>query len=415
MPRRQSNGSASPRLTAIARLSALLLLVAAGVLGAAQPASAATTQEDVTYLNAAHQTHLTIIQAAQAAKTQGRTRCVQQVGALMERDHRRLAAQDLEAASQLGVGLVTIPSQAQRQQLDALEAKAGAAGYDAAWLALQRQQHQQLLTLIATELKNGTEPAVVSVAKGAQPVVQMHLRMVSPSCRIISGSPVVPTGDGGQVADAQRTRSLTALALLGLGVLLLRGKSVPARRRLVGVVALGTGLFMVFGGLPGDTGEVPKAGTTAAEREAAIPPVRLSVPGFLDASVAPVATGVDGLLQMPKSPVDVGWWAAGAAPGASGGTVLLAGHVDSARHGRAVFAALSQVPVGAKVAVTSGDGDVHQYRIVARRTYRQQDLPTDLFHGAAKPRLALVTCIGTYNQTTRRYSHNLVLYGVPVD
>jgi sortase (surface protein transpeptidase) len=111
----------------------------------------------------------------------------------------------------------------------------------------------------------------------------------------------------------------------------------------------------------------------------------------------------------------VGWWAAGAAPGSAGGTVLLAGHVDSASRSRGVFAALSEVPVGAKVAVTAGDGDVHWYRIVARRTYRQDALPADLFHGAAKPRLALVTCIGSYNHSTHRYTHNLVLYGVPLD
>jgi sortase (surface protein transpeptidase) len=116
---------------------------------------------------------------------------------------------------------------------------------------------------------------------------------------------------------------------------------------------------------------------------------------------------------MPKSPVDVGWWAAGAAPGSDGGTVLLAGHVDSARPGRAVFAALSQVPIGAKVVVTAGDGKVHRYRIVARRTYRQAELPADLFHGASKPRLVLVTCSGSFDHSAHRYSHNLVLYGVP--
>ena len=48
------------------------------------------------------------------------------------------------------------------------------------------------------------------------------------------------------------------------------------------------------------------------------------------------------------------------------------------------------------------------------RIYRQQDLPADLFRGAAKPRLALVTCIGSYDHSARRYTHNLVLYGVPV-
>jgi hypothetical protein len=73
-----------------------------------------------------------------------------------------------------------------------------------------------------------------------------------------------------------------------------------------------------------------------------------------------------------------------------------------------------QVPVGAEVAVTAGDGDVHRYRIVARPIYRQEQLPTSLFRGALKPRLALVTCIGSYNPSKHRYTHNLVLYGTPM-
>ena len=131
------------------------------------------------------------------------------------------------------------------------------------------------------------------------------------------------------------------------------------------------------------------------------------------AAVEPVATGRDDQLQVPKSPANVGWWAAGASPGSDSGTVLLVGHVDTARQGRGVFAALWDVPVGAKVAVTAGDGSVHRYRIVARRIYKQEDLPTDLFRGAAKPRLALVTCVGAYDRSAHRYTHNLVLYGVP--
>ena len=60
----------------------------------------------------------------------------------------------------------------------------------------------------------------------------------------------------------------------------------------------------------------------------------------------PVAAGITGQMQLPKSPADVGWWAAGAAPGSAGGTVLLVGHGSAPTGG--VFAALSQVPVGAK-------------------------------------------------------------------
>ncbi len=415
MPQRQDAGSASPRRLAIARVSAFLLLVVASVLGTAQAASATTTQQDVTYLNSAHQVNLTIIQASVAAKTQGKSACVRQAGAILERDHRKLAAQELEAASQLGVGLVPIPSLAQRQQLDALAAKAGTSGYDDAWLALQREWHQQYQTLITAELANGTQPAVKSVAKGAQPVIQMHQDMVKGPCHVGTQSPTVPTGDGGQMADTQAIRSLTGLVLLGLGLLLLAGKPIRARRHLLGLSVFVIGAALLLSGPPGDAGKVPQAAPAAAEREAAIPPTHLTLPGFVNASVTPVATAPDGQLQVPKSPTSVGWWAPGAGPGSAGGTVVLVGHVDTARQGSGVFAPLWNVPIGTKVTITAGDGRPHRYEIVARRIYNQEALPADLFHGAAKPRLALITCTGPYNHKTHHYTQNLVLYATPLN
>ncbi|RZU13764.1 putative outer membrane protein [Kribbella rubisoli] len=398
----------SPRRSAIA----LLLLVVACLVGTAQSAYAATP--DATYLNTAHKLNLTIIQAAHAANADGQSSCVRSVGTVMERDHRRLAAQESELAGRFGIKLATLPSPAQREELDALGAKADSPTYDAAWLALQRKLHQEYLALIGGDLPKSASPAVESLADGAKPVVQMHLEMVTPSCHIVTSKPVVPTGNGGQVGDAQKARSRAALILLAIGAfLLLVGKQKSMRRRVIGVALVAAGLLMVFGS-PGNSGKVPQAGTSDAEREAAVPPVRLKLQGVQNAPVQAVATGSDGQLQMPASPDAVGWWAAGAAPGSDGGTVLLAGHVDTARSGRAVFAGLSEVPVGAKVSVTGGDGHVHRYKIVARRTYLQSALPRDLFQGAGKPRLVLVTCTGSYDHKTNRYTHNLVLYGVPV-
>lgn len=396
------------------RLPAFLLLVLVGVLATMQPASAATPQPDSAYLYPAHQLNLTIIEAAHAATTQARTACVRKVGAQIERDHRKLAAQEVDLATRFGIVLVTVPSLPQRKQLDALAAKGKKPGYDAAWMALQRQTHQQYLTLVEGDLPKNASPAVQSIADGAKPVIQMDQRMVAGPCRTDTGTPVVATGDGGQQADSRKIRSEAALILIGIGaILILVGTSISIRRRLLGIAAIAAGVIMMFGGQPKNAGNVPDAPTTTADREAAVPPVKVKLPGYLEATVLPVATGADGQLQVPKVS-DVGWWAAGAAPGAAGGTVLLAGHVDTT-HGLGVFASLSGVPVGAKVAVTAGDGDVHWYRIVARRTYKQTALPADLFHGAVKPRLALVTCTGLFDHRTRRYSDNLVLYGVPVD
>jgi hypothetical protein len=186
--------------------------------------------------------------------------------------------------------------------------------------------------------------------------------------------------------------------------------------RAVNPVTIGIGLvlagLLVSQGPLGDGGRVPGGGS-ASGRGAGDPPVRLVLPRFVDAQVVPVAATRDGALQVPKSPTRVGWWSVGAAPGSAGGTVLLTGHVDSAQQGRGVFAALWNVPLGTRVTVIAEDGSRHRYRIVARRTYDRTALPANLFHGAREPRLALITCGGSFDRSRQRYSKNLVLYGVP--
>ena len=404
-----------PRRVAVARIAAFLVVVVSGMLGATQTAAAAATEPDVSYLNAAHQANLAIVQASRVAKSSGRV-CVREVAARLEADHRRLAAQELEAASKIGIGLIAIPSTQQRQQLNALTAKTGTAGYDAAWLAFQRQQHHRLINLTKIELADGKDSTVRSVARGTQSVTRMHLRMIEPKCQIASDQQTVPTGEGGQMAASQQHRLLAAVVLLGIGLLLLAGRPIRLKRHSLGVAAVVLAVAMVTAGPPGDGGKVPQAEANrwTPEREAAIPPVRLALPGIDNTPVVPVASSGDGQLQVPKSPHTVGWWAAGAAPGSAAGTVLLVGHVDTATQARGVFAPLWDVKVGTKVAVTGGDGDVHTYRVVARQTYKQEHLPTNLFRGSSEPRLALVTCI-TYNRSGHRYTHNLVLYATPTD
>jgi hypothetical protein len=102
----------------------------------------------------------------------------------------------------------------------------------------------------------------------------------------------------------------------------------------------------------------------------------------------------------------------GAPPGASSGTVLIAGHVDT-EEGLGAFAELHRLDVGAGVEVRGADGRVHRYRVTARRTYDRTELPGDLFSADGPPRLALLTCAGDYDRSTGRYDDNLVLYAAP--
>ncbi|GAA2716634.1 MULTISPECIES: class F sortase [Streptomyces] len=176
-------------------------------------------------------------------------------------------------------------------------------------------------------------------------------------------------------------------------------------------VALAAGAPQPAGPPPGLP---PAAGRTVLRGEPApSPPAFVEVRGRFGAPVVPVAADADGALEVPPSPDTVGWWALGARPGAAEGTVLLAGHVDSRDRGLGAFAGLYAVRPGARAVVTGADGHRHAYVIVARRAYRKEQLPRDLFSGAGRARLALVTCAGAYDRARHRYAQNLVLFGEP--
>ena len=143
----------------------------------------------------------------------------------------------------------------------------------------------------------------------------------------------------------------------------------------------------------------------------AAPPVHVSLPAArTDASVVPVGGSRSSGLELPADPRLVGWWAFGAAPGAAG-SVVLAGHIDAYDRGVGTFAALTTVRVGAPVAVTDSRGQVHDYRVVARRTYRKERLPQSIYTATGLPRLVLVTCGGQFRHG--HYDSNIVVYALP--
>ncbi|MFP5346318.1 MAG: class F sortase [Actinomycetes bacterium] len=144
------------------------------------------------------------------------------------------------------------------------------------------------------------------------------------------------------------------------------------------------------------------------------PPEALRVPAVkLAARVVPIGAERSGALQLPDDPHVVGWWAAGALPGSESGSVVLAGHVDSARLGAGVLEGVVELPLPADVAVVDTSGDTTTYRLVARRTFSKTALPSDLFRREGSPQLVIVTCGGPFDTSSRHYEDNVVLYGVP--
>ena len=147
-------------------------------------------------------------------------------------------------------------------------------------------------------------------------------------------------------------------------------------------------------------------------------PARVVIPSIgVDAPVVPV--GVDRFTHQTEVPDDVdvvGWYRFGPTPGAPGSSLLL-GHVDSRVQGLGAFFRLGEVQPGALITVryAASDAGRHQasFVVVARRSYPKVDLPGRIFARGGRPVLALVTCGGAFNEATRHYADNVVVYAVP--
>lgn len=142
-------------------------------------------------------------------------------------------------------------------------------------------------------------------------------------------------------------------------------------------------------------------------------PVRLRIPALgIDAPVVGVGVAADGQLAVPEDLVRVGWYGAGALPGARG-TALVAAHVDHG-HSPGVFFRLDRLVPGAAVQVVRADGSVAMFTVVARRMVAKARLPVaDLTRAGGPPQLVLVTCGGSYDKGRRSYRDNVLVYAVP--
>jgi sortase family protein len=205
-----------------------------------------------------------------------------------------------------------------------------------------------------------------------------------------------------------------------------------AGRRITGWATLVAGLGALAGGLATltapsvapDAGTVPAAavttpvaprvssGVTREPVAAAFSPTGVTIAALrVSAPVDPVGVTAGGELSIPDDPARLGWWIGSAGPGSPRGTVLLAGHVDTAADGRGALFELEKLRMGALIGVRAG-ATVVTYRAVARRSYGKSRLPADLFDADTAARLVLVTCGGEFRDGS--YNDNVVLYAVPV-
>jgi putative membrane protein len=213
----------------LSRLVLVPVAVLATVALTASPALAAPSDQDVTWMQAAHQGNLAEIAAGNAAQQQATTPEVKQLGAMFVQHHTELDTALTQAAQQLGVQLPGGPSPEQQQQLAAVRSQQGMA-FDTAWIAQQIGAHVTTLAATRTELEAGSEPTVLELARTATPVVERHLAELRTAAAKYGVPTSVNGGSGGQAADDGR--SALGWGIAGIGALaVLAGAAGLVRRR----------------------------------------------------------------------------------------------------------------------------------------------------------------------------------------
>jgi putative membrane protein len=215
------------------RMLSRLVLVPAAVLGTvaltASPALAAPSDQDVTWMQAAHQSNLSEIAAGNAAQQQATTPEVKELGAMFVQHHTELDTALTQAAQQLGVQLPGEPSPEQQQQLAAVQSQQGMA-FDTAWIAQQIGGHVTAKAATQTELQSGSDPAVLKLARTTAPVVERHLAELRTAAAKYGVPTSVNGGTGGQAADDGR--SALGWGIAGIGALaVVAGAAGLVRRR----------------------------------------------------------------------------------------------------------------------------------------------------------------------------------------
>ncbi|MDC0769301.1 class F sortase [Streptomyces sp. HD] len=142
-------------------------------------------------------------------------------------------------------------------------------------------------------------------------------------------------------------------------------------------------------------------------------PQRLDIPG-LDVRAPVVARGLDSQGAIDPPPYDrpgaVGWYAAGAKPGAAG-AALLVGHADTATR-PAVFHRIAALKPGATIRVLRDDGRVAEFTVDNVRVLARDRFDAHQAYGArhsGRAELRLITCGGTFDPTAHAYTANVIV------
>ena len=145
------------------------------------------------------------------------------------------------------------------------------------------------------------------------------------------------------------------------------------------------------------------------------PPVRVhSSTVGINSTVTEVGLNEDDTIEVPTSYDKAAWYRLGPTPGERGAAVII-GHVDSYQ-GPGVFFNVGDMRPGQLIDVTRADHSVVHFRVNAINTYPKDLFPTEAVYGPINyAGLRLITCGGAFDEKTRNYANNVVVFASLTD
>jgi len=124
----------------------------------------------------------------------------------------------------------------------------------------------------------------------------------------------------------------------------------------------------------------------------------------------------DGAMGIPVADCDVVRQNFAAFPGyggypGSGGTTVLAGHVDYHPHYMAVFWNLKQIAIGADIQYYNKDGKWITYKVDSAKAINDPNYDwAGVAKAGDKEAIVLITCDGTFNPATHEYDNRFIVH-----
>ncbi|GAA1889716.1 class F sortase [Asanoa iriomotensis] len=201
--------------------------------------------------------------------------------------------------------------------------------------------------------------------------------------------------------------------------LLAAGSALFAAAVVVAIVSMGTQPPRTIAETPSSsTPREPSPGAselTVGPMMSTSTPTRLVVPRLrIDTALSPLGLQPNGTMEVPGDASTVGWFTKAPTPGALGPAVL-AGHVNwRGRDG--AFADLHTLKRGDTVTVTRADSSVATFSVTTVARYAKDQFPTQQVYGPVNHAgLRLITCGGDFDEKSRHYRDNIVVYAALTD